>query len=145
MRHDPPAIYDEVTLDHHRRPRNFRALEAATRSEARNRLCGDRVEVFVRVADGVVADAGFQGTGCAIMTASASLMTERVKGHSIGEVATIAEALRAWLRSAPGEAPPDAAALGALTALGGVRAFPLRVRCAMLPWDALMAGIGGTR
>jgi nitrogen fixation NifU-like protein len=133
-------LYEQAILDHNRRPRNFRAIAGAPNAEGHNRLCGDRVIVYVRVADDVVIDAGFQGSGCAIAMASASLMTEAVKGESVPEVRALFDRLQRMLETAPG-GPVDQ--LGALTALAGVRQFPVRVKCATLPWQALQDALDG--
>jgi len=133
-------LYQEVILDHGRRPRNFRALEGALRAEGHNPLCGDRVTVFVRLEGDRVADVAFQGSGCAISTASASLMTERLKGLTPAEVRTLFERFRAFVT---GHAPANGAGpdLGKLEALGGVVEFPMRVKCATLPWHTLEAAL----
>lgn len=129
-------LYQEVILDHNRRPRNFRPIEGGRRAEGYNPLCGDRLTVYVRLDHDVIADVSFEGSGCAISTASASLMTESVKGKTLAE----AEALLARFQQMI-TAPPDApiADLGKLAALAGVRQFPLRVKCASLAWHTLRA------
>ena len=120
-------LYQEMILDHHRRPRNFRALPAPTRSaEGYNPLCGDRVTVQLDVGDGVVRDIGFQGSGCAISKASASMMTASLKGKPLGEAEQIIERFHAML-----------------TALAGVREFPSRVKCAVLAWHTARAALAG--
>ena len=134
MSADLHELYQQTILDHNRRPRNFRAIEGAPNAEGHNPLCGDRVTVYVRVEDDVVTDAGFQGTGCAITMASASLMTESVKGNTVADVRALSDRLQRMLAMAPGS-PVDH--LGALTALAGVRQFPIRVKCATLAWQAL--------
>ncbi|HXH06474.1 MAG TPA: SUF system NifU family Fe-S cluster assembly protein [Vicinamibacterales bacterium] len=130
-------LYQEVILDHNRRPRNFRELPAANhRAEGFNPLCGDRLTVYLVVADGVIADIGFVGSGCAISKASASLMTEAVKGRSVAEAEALFERFHRMVT-----APPDAPVedLGKLNALAGVREFPVRVKCASLAWHTLKA------
>jgi nitrogen fixation NifU-like protein len=136
MTSDVRALYRDVIVDHSKRPRNFRPLEGGRKFEGHNPLCGDRLTVYVQVDNGVIRDVSFEGLGCAIATASASLMTESVKGK------TVAEADRLFARvqrmvAAPPDAPVDD--LGALSALAGVRRFPARVKCATLPWQALRA------
>jgi len=131
---DLDELYQQAILDHNRRPRNFGVLEGARKAEGYNRLCGDRVTVYVRVEDDVVTDAGFQGTGCAIAMASASLMTESVRGNTVADVRALFDRLQRMLATPPGT-PVDH--LGALTALAGVRQFPIRVKCATLAWQAL--------
>ena len=133
-------LYQEVILDHGRRPRNFGVLEGARRAEGHNPLCGDRVTVFVRVEGDRVADVAFQGSGCAISTASASLMTERLRGMTLAEVEALFGRFRALVTGK--DAPPgDAPELGKLEALGGVVEFPMRVKCATLPWHTLEAAL----
>lgn len=127
-------LYQDVILDHNRRPRNVGTLEGAPKAEGYNPMCGDRVTVYVRVEDDVIADVSFQGTGCAISQASASLMTESVKGKTAGDVRALFSRLRRMLAAPPGS-PVDQ--LGTLTALAGVRQFPIRVKCATLAWQAL--------
>jgi nitrogen fixation NifU-like protein len=136
---DLQRLYQDVVLDHHRRPRNFRALEDGSSAEVYNPLCGDRVTVYVRLEDDVVADAAFQGSGCAIVLASASLLTEAVKGLRRTEAGALLERVEAMLAARPAAPVED---LGALSALAGVRLFPTRVRCARLPWEALRGLVG---
>lgn len=132
-------LYQEVVIDHSRRPRNFGRLDQANhRAEGYNPLCGDKLTVYLKVDDGVIRDAGFEGGGCAISTASASLMTEALKGKTAAE----AEALFARFHAmVTGETAPAAAALGKLEVLGGVREFPARVKCATLAWHTLSAAL----
>lgn len=134
-------LYQEMVVDHSRRPRNFgRPAGANHHAEGYNPLCGDRVTVYLTVADGVIADVGFEGSGCAISTASASLMTEALKGKTPAE----AEALFADFHAlVSGKAPAgtEAAALGKLAVLAGVQAFPARVKCATLAWHTLRAAL----
>ena len=134
------ALYQEVILDHYRRPRNKGALEAAT-SEAslRNPLCGDEVEVQVQMAEGRVADVRFSGQGCSISQASASMMTELVKGRTAEEVHAIGERFAAMIRGDAGAAADEV--LGQARALSGVSRFPTRVRCAMIAWEAVARAI----
>ena len=142
---DLRELYQEVILDHSKRPRNFRALEDAShRSEGFNPLCGDRATVFLRVADGVVQDASFQGSGCSISTSSASMMTESVRGKSLAEVETLFERFHEMVTGAPdqaGRGNPDL--LGKLAVFSGVCEFPVRVKCASLPWHTLNAALHG--
>lgn len=135
------ALYQEVLLDHYRQPRNFGPLPGATHhAEGHNPLCGDRVEVDVRMADDRLAAVGFQGSGCAISTASASLMTEAVQGLRREEFAALFAAFR---DAVTGTAPADEERLGKLAALAGVREFPMRVKCATLAWHTLQAALAG--
>ncbi len=138
MNADLAALYQSVILDHNRRPRNFRAIDNAARAEGHNPLCGDRLTVFVRIENGVVEEAAFQGFGCAIATASASMMTERVAGRAIADACALAARVEVLL-SPDGDGAADD--LGSLTALAGVRQFPLRITCATLPWHAFIAAV----
>ena len=131
-------LYQEVILDHNRRPRNFRAIEQARSAEGFNPLCGDRVTVYLKVDDGVVTDVSFQGAGCAISKASASLMTEAIKGKTVDEAKALFERFQQMI-TAPAEAPIDD--LGKLNVLAGVRQFPIRVKCASLAWHTLRSAV----
>jgi nitrogen fixation protein NifU and related proteins len=134
-------LYQEVILDHHKRPRNFRNMEDATRrADGHNPLCGDRVTVFVRMAGDRIEDVSFQGSGCAISKASASLMTDRVKGSTLPEVDTLFEEFQTMVTSAP-DAVIDEDHLGKLAVFAGVREYPSRVKCASLAWHALRAAL----
>ena len=134
---DLDELYQSVILEHDRNPRNFRAIEGDRReAEGYNPLCGDRVKVMVKVENGVVTDASFQGSGCAISKASASLMTEAVKGKAVDEIERMFEGFRDALtvRQPDGQ---TARLPGRLEALRGVTRFPMRVKCATLAWHAL--------
>ncbi len=136
-------LYQQVILDHNRNPRNFRRLPDANRTaEGTNPLCGDRMTLFVRLEDDVIADIGFQGSGCAISQASASLMTAAVKGLTADHAERMFDAFHRMV-TGPADAPPDKELLGKLLALGGVRKFPARVKCANLPWHTLQAALHG--
>jgi nitrogen fixation protein NifU and related proteins len=141
MTSDLEALYRDVILDHNRQPRNFRALDHATTAEGYNPVCGDRLTVYVRVERGVIEAAAFQGFGCAIATASASLMTGSVIGKTVVEAAALFERVHHLLASPPDTPFED---LGALSALAGVRKFSVRVKCAMLPWQAMRAAIAAS-
>jgi nitrogen fixation NifU-like protein len=132
------ALYQQVILDHNRRPRNHRAIEGGRRADGYNPICGDRITVHLRVEGDVIRDASFQGSGCAIMKASASLMTESVKDRTLAAVDALAERFHRMVTAPPGTQIEE---LGALTALAGVRQFPIRVKCASLPWQALRAAV----
>lgn len=136
MTSDLRTLYRDVIVDHSKHPRNFRPLEGCRKADGFNPLCGDRLTVYVQIDDGVINDVSFEGLGCAIAIASASLMTESVKGKTVAE----ADALFARVERMIG-ASPDATVdeLGDLLALAGVRRFPVRVKCATLPWQALRA------
>ena len=138
MSADLDALYRDVILDHNRHPRHYRAIAGGRRGEGHNPLCGDRLTVYVRLQGGIIAEAAFQGFGCAIATASASLMAESVAGRTIAEAEALFERVRATML-APESAPIDD--LGALSALAGVRKFPARAKCATLPWQALFAAV----
>jgi nitrogen fixation protein NifU and related proteins len=132
-------LYQEVILDHNRRPRNFGTLEGAShRAEGHNPLCGDRLRLFLRVDDGVIGDVRFEGTGCAISKASASLMTDAIKGRGVDEAGRLFERFHRMVTTPPGEDVED---LGKLCVLAGVREFPVRVKCASLAWHTLKAAL----
>lgn len=136
MSADLQDLYQEVILDHNRRPRNFRAMEGARQAEGHNPLCGDRIIVYLRLEDGVIMDVSFQGSGCAISKASASLMTESVRGRPMVEAEALLDRFQQMI-TAPADAP--VADLGKLVVLAGVRQFPVRVKCATLAWHTLRA------
>ncbi len=136
MNEELQDLYQQVILDHNKRPRNFRQIEGAGRAEGHNPLCGDRLTVYVRLENGIISDVSFEGTGCAISKASASLMTESVKGKTIAETAALRERFHQMITASP-EAP--VADLGKLAVLSGVRQFPVRVKCASLAWHTLRA------
>ncbi len=142
---DLRELYQEVILDHHRRPRNFHKLEKANRqADGYNPLCGDKVSVYLLIEDGVVRDAAFVGTGCAISTASASMMTESLKGKSEAEV----EALFTRFHDLVTDHLPhdaDISGLGKLAVFAGVREYPVRVKCASLAWHTMHAAWEGSK
>ena len=134
-------LYQEYVLDHGRRPRNFRFPEGATHSaEGYNPLCGDKLTVKVVVDGDVIRDIGFQGAGCAISTASASTMTEAVKGRTLAEARDL---FGSFLAMVKGEAEPDPDVLDTLAVFAGVAEFPMRVKCATLAWHTLTAALEG--
>jgi nitrogen fixation NifU-like protein len=138
---DLRELYQEVILDHNRRPRNFRALaEANHKAEGFNPLCGDRLTLFLKVDGDVIRDASFLGSGCAISKASASLMTDTVKGKSVAEAESLFERFHHMVTLAP-DAAEDFADLGKLVVLAGVREFPVRIKCASLAWHTLRAAL----
>lgn len=136
-------LYREVVVDHSRSPRNFRRLTGANRrAEGFNPLCGDRLTLYLKVSDGVIEDASFEGSGCAISTASASLMTEALKGKTEAQAQALFTGFHALVT---GSGPTQAGApLGKLAVLGGVREFPARVKCATLAWHTLQAALHGS-
>ena len=144
---DLRELYQQVILDHHKKPRNFRKLEGANHTaNGHNPLCGDKITVYIKVEDGVVRDISFQGTGCAISTASASMMTESLKGKTQAEVEELFERFHHLLTEGEGsESNGGAARLGKLAAFAGVREFPIRIKCATLPWHTLSAALKDKR
>jgi nitrogen fixation NifU-like protein len=132
-------LYQEVILDHNRRPRNFRAIEHPTRKrEGFNPLCGDHLMLYVKLDGDVIKDVTFQGVGCAISKASASLMTEALKGKTVEEARAMFDQFHDMVTSSPETPAPD---LGKLSVLAGVREFPTRVKCASLAWHTLKAAV----
>jgi nitrogen fixation protein NifU and related proteins len=132
-------LYQEVILDHNKKPRNFQKLADANRTaEGFNPLCGDQIQLYVKVEDGVIRDIGFQGSGCAISKASASLMTSLVKGKTSDEADALFERFHRLVTT---EHAADAAELGKLSVFSGVREFPARVKCASLAWHTLRAAL----
>ena len=135
-------LYQDVILDHSRRPRNFRVLNAPARKvDGYNPLCGDRLTLYMDVQDDVVKDVAFQGSGCAISTASASVMTEVLRGKSRAEVEALFDAFHALITGKQGAAPPES--LGKLAVFAGVSEFPSRVKCAVLAWHTAKAALEG--
>jgi nitrogen fixation NifU-like protein len=135
-------LYQEVILDHNRRPRNFRAMDGASRTqEGYNPLCGDRLTLYVRLDGDRIGDVSFHGTGCAISKASASLMTEAVKGKTVEEARAMFARFHDMVTSAPEAPVPE---IGKLAVLAGVREFPTRVKCASLAWHTLKAAVAGS-
>jgi nitrogen fixation NifU-like protein len=130
------ALYQEIILDHNRRPRNYGELVGADKSVAgRNPLCGDEMTLWVRVEDDRIAEANFTAQGCAVSKASASLMTTAVKGKTRGEAEQLFERVHRLVTGKLSE--DERKGMGSLAALGGVAKFPIRVKCASLPWHAL--------
>jgi nitrogen fixation NifU-like protein len=137
---DLRELYQEVIFDHNRSPRNFHKMDDADRvAEGHNPLCGDQLTLYVRLKDGLIDEVSFIGHGCAISTASASLMTEAVKGRTIAEVEALFRDFHALLT---GE-PPEGRDFGKLEVLAGVREFPVRVKCATLAWHTLHNALTG--
>lgn len=131
-------LYQEVILDHNKRPRNFGELEGADRhADGYNPLCGDKLAVYVNLDGDVIADVSFLGSGCAISKASASLMTDAVKGKTLGEAQQLFERFHRMVTELEG--PADLESLGKLAVLAGVRDYPTRVKCASLAWHTLRA------
>jgi len=136
---DLADLYQEVILDHNRRPRNFHALPAASHSaEGYNPLCGDRLTLYLKVAAGTIEDVSFEGAGCAISKASASMMTDALKGRSVAEANALFDRFHRMVTTPPEEAVED---MGKLSSLAGVREFPVRVKCASLAWHTMKAAL----
>ncbi len=154
MSYDPDLrdLYQNVILDHHKKPRNFHKIDDATRSaEGYNPLCGDKVTVYVKMEGDVITDIAFLGSGCAISTAAASMMTESLKGKTRAEAEALFEQFHELVTgSADGEsfgsessATAESASLGKLAVFGGVREFPIRIKCATLPWHTVVSALKG--
>jgi nitrogen fixation NifU-like protein len=143
MSSDLRDLYQEMILDHGKRPRNFRALPQANRkAEGYNPLCGDRETVYLQLEGDVVRDASFEGAGCAISTASASMMTEALRGRSRQEAEALFEKFHDLItgqKKASGSGPP----LGKLEVFSGVREYPVRIKCATLPWHTMRSALRG--
>jgi nitrogen fixation protein NifU and related proteins len=137
-------LYQEVILDHNKSPRNFREMEDANRrSEGYNPLCGDHVTVYVDLADGVIRDISFKGSGCAISKASASMMTTELKGKSAAEAERLFDNVHKMLTGELDVSDNELEALGKLKILSGVCKFPARVKCASLAWHTVNAALKG--
>jgi nitrogen fixation NifU-like protein len=135
-------LYQEVIVDHSKRPRNFRTLgDGAKSAEGYNPLCGDRCTVYVTVDGDTMKDVAFQGAGCAISTAAASVMTETVKGKSRAETEALFATFHELVTKGPGASGTHD--LGKLAVFAGVSEFPSRVKCAVLPWHTLRAALEG--
>ena len=136
-------LYKEVILDHYKRPRNKRELPGADISLSRNNpLCGDEITIALNLEEGRLADLAFQGQGCSISQASASMLTESVRGKRVEEAGELAAEFRSMMQ---GEREPDEDEMGDLVALKGVVKYPVRIKCAVLAWDVLQEALGGTR
>ena len=136
---DLSDLYQEVILDHNRRPRNFGVLADATHhAEGYNPLCGDRLTLFLKLEGDVITDVSFEGSGCAISKASASLMTDTLKGRGVADARALFERFHRMVTTPPDREVED---LGKLSALAGVREFPVRVKCASLAWHTLKAAL----
>jgi nitrogen fixation NifU-like protein len=141
---DLRELYQELIIDHSKRPRNFKVLETANRKlEGYNPLCGDKITLFLELEHDRVKNVSFQGSGCAISTASASLLTESVKGKTLAEVEALFEVFHQMVMGKP-PAAGNAPELGKLAVFSGVSEFPARVKCATLAWHTLHAALQGT-
>jgi nitrogen fixation NifU-like protein len=137
------ALYEKVILDHNRSPRNFGKLEHADReAEGYNALCGDQFKVYLKMDGNRVADVKFEGAGCAISKSSASVMTTEIQGKTREEVQALFDRFKKMIMSDP-ETPIDASGMGKLAIFGGVREFPVRVKCATLAWHTALAALKG--
>ncbi|HET7308033.1 MAG TPA: SUF system NifU family Fe-S cluster assembly protein [Gammaproteobacteria bacterium] len=136
---DLSDLYQDIIIDHNRSPRNFRRIDPATRqAEGFNPLCGDKLTVYLKLAGDRVEDVSFEGSGCAISVASASLMTDMLKGKTQAEAEALFKDMHALLTGQSDEAPER---LGKLAALAGVRDYPSRVKCATLCWHTVQAAL----
>jgi nitrogen fixation NifU-like protein len=147
---DLEELYQDMIMEHNRKPRNFRLLEGADRSaDGFNPFCGDTVTLYLALDGDQVADIAFQGSGCAISRASASMLTESVKGKSLAEAEKIFDAFHEMLTRGPVDEPEhdhdDDDVLGDLEMLSGVSAFPTRVKCATLSWNTFKAALRGDK
>jgi len=133
-------LYQQVILDHSRKPRHFHVLPEANRqAEGNNPLCGDRYTVFLNLEDGVIRDISFQGSGCAISKASASMMADELKGKTVAAAREYFSQYQNMVTTGK----MDEEVMGKLCAFAGVSHFPMRVKCAILPWHAMLAGLDG--
>lgn len=136
-------LYQELILDHNRRPRNYGVLSDATHSaKGHNPLCGDKLVLYLHLDGDRISGVSFEGSGCAISKASASLMTEAVRGKTLGEATAIFDRFHAMI-TAPMDQPVDLESAGKLAVFAGVREFPMRVKCASLAWHTLQAALSG--
>jgi nitrogen fixation protein NifU and related proteins len=140
---DLKDLYQEVILDHYKKPRNFHKLEQANRqADGYNPLCGDKLSVYIQIENGIVKNISFIGSGCALSIASASLMTESLKGKTEAEAGNLFERFRHML-TIFANPQPDASDLGNLSVFSGVREYPVRVKCVALAWHAMRAALDG--
>ena len=137
-------LYQEIVIDHNARPRNFRKLDNHNRSmEGYNPICGDNITVYLKLSEDMISDISFEGTGCAISRASASMMTEAVKGITTDKANNVFEAFHSMITKTNVDIV-DTSTLGDLEFLSGVTAFPARIKCAILSWHTLKAALDGT-
>jgi len=140
---DLRELYQQVILDHNKKPRNQHPLDTSFKAEGHNPLCGDRVTIYIHVEDDRIADVSFEGEGCAISTASASLMTQALKGKTIEEADKLIREFQEMVTGAP-DAPDRMEHLGKLAVFQGVCEFPMRVKCATLAWHTFRAALDDT-
>jgi len=142
---DLSSLYQDVILDHSKRPRNYRAIESAGHhAQGYNPLCGDKVTIYLHLVDDRIADISFEGSGCAISTASASILTETLKGKTRVEAEALFESFHKLVTGHPEEAA-NGPALGKLAVFAGVSEFPVRVKCASLAWHTMRSALEGGR
>jgi len=140
---DKRALYEQVILEHNKSPRNFRAMaDADRRTEGHNPLCGDHFTIYLKLEGDRIADISFDGAGCAISKSSASVMTSLLKGKTKEEAEAMFVKFHQMITSRPDE-PIDEDALGRMAVFSGVRAYPVRIKCAILAWHSMLAGIDG--
>ncbi len=140
---DSRALYEQVILDHTKNPRNFGALDPCDhKAEGYNPLCGDHLTLYLRMDGDIISEIAFEGNGCAISKSSASLMTTVLKGKTIEAARSLFDHFHTMLTDTP-DAPIDEAAVGKLRVFGGVREYPMRIKCATLAWHALVAALKG--
>lgn len=133
-------LYQEILLEHNSKPRNFRKVDDPSRTaEGFNPLCGDQITLYLKLADSVIEDIGFQGVGCAISRASASMMTQSIKGKTLNEADVIFEAFHQMITEP--DSAPDFESLGDLETLAGVNEYPTRIKCAILAWHTMRAAL----
>lgn len=141
---DLRGLYQEVILDHSKKPRNYRVLEGADhQAEGYNPLCGDRVTLYVRLENDRISDVSFQGCGCAISTSSASLLTETLKGKTISEADALFDKFHALVTGQRNGNLEEDSSMGKLAVFSGVAEFPVRVKCATLAWHTLRSALKG--
>jgi nitrogen fixation NifU-like protein len=141
---DLRELYQEVILDHSKRPRNLRGMPGAShKADGYNPLCGDRATVYLHVDGDVVRDVSFEGSGCSISTASASMMTDALKGKTVAEAKALFERFHDLVTADPSKAATASAELGKLAVFAGVHEFPMRVKCASLAWHTMKAALEG--
>ncbi len=134
-------LYQQVILDHNKSPRNFRVMENPTQeADGQNPLCGDVLHIYLQVEDSIIKDVSFQGSGCAISKASASLMTSMIKGKTVEEAEKLFENFHALVTGNLGD-DPDLSELGKLSVFTGVQEFPVRVKCASLAWHTMKSAL----
>ncbi len=141
---DLRELYQQVILDHNQNPKNFKKIEPATHfAEGYNPLCGDRIDIYLKVENGKIVDIGFQGSGCAISKASASVMTSEVKGKTVEEARELFEKFHKLITGELNEEEDNFEKLGKIAVFSGVKQFPTRVKCAALAWHTLLAALKG--